>query len=91
MKTFEEHRAQKDGRRINSYRERRYGIPPPETVIAIGFPRQFLESRFASRRPAAQIGNQYGVVNMSYLQDVFVCHGLNEGWPKFWDELSRFG
>ena len=76
---------------INSYGERGYGDPPPETVIAIGFPREFLESRFASCRPEAQIRNRYGVVNRSYLQYVFVCRGLNEGWPKFWAELPRFG
>lgn len=75
--------------RINSYGERGYGDPPPETVIAIGFPRGFLESRFASCRLAAVNRNRYGVVNMSYLQGVFVCRGLNEGWPKFWDELPR--
>ncbi|MGA7237157.1 MAG: glycosyltransferase family 39 protein [Bryobacteraceae bacterium] len=77
--------------RINSYEERGYGDPPPETVIAIGIPREFLESRFASCRPAAQIRNRYGVVNRSYLQGVFVCRGLNEGWPRFWAELPRFG
>lgn len=32
----------------------------------------------------------HGVVSMTYLQDVVVCRGLNEGWPKFWDELPRF-
>ena len=77
--------------RINSYGERGYGDPPPETVIAIGFPREFLESHFASCRPAAQIRNRYGVVNRSYLQGVFVCRGLSEGWPKFWADLPRFG
>ncbi|MGA2739712.1 MAG: glycosyltransferase family 39 protein [Bryobacteraceae bacterium] len=77
--------------RINSYGERGYGDPTPETVIAIGFPREFLESHFASCRPAAEIRNRYGIVNRSYLQVVFVCRGLNEGWPKFWDELPRFG
>lgn len=77
--------------RINSYGERGYGDPPPETVIAIGFSREFLESRFASCRPAAQIRNRYGVVNRSYDQVVFVCRGLNEGWPKLWGELPRFG
>ncbi len=77
--------------RINSYGELGYGDPPPETVIAIGIPRKFLGSRFASCRPAAQIRNRYGVVNRSYLQGVFVCRGLNEGWPKFWAELPRFG
>jgi 4-amino-4-deoxy-L-arabinose transferase-like glycosyltransferase len=77
--------------RINSWGERGYGEQPPKTVIAIGFPREFLESRFASCRPAAQIRNRYGVVNRSSLQGVFVCRVLNEGWPKFWDELPRFG
>jgi hypothetical protein len=76
---------------INSYRERGYGDPPPETVIAIGIPREFLESRFASCRLAAQNRNRYGHVNRSYLQGVFVCRGLNEGWPRFWAELPRFG
>ena len=77
--------------RINSYGERGYGDPPPETVIAVGFPREFLESRFGSCRAAAQIRNRYGIVNRSYLQGVFVCKGLNEGWPTFWAELPRFG
>ncbi len=77
--------------RINSWGARGYGDPPPETVIAIGFPREFLESRFASCRPAAQIRNRYGVVNRSYNQGVFVCRGLKEGWPTFWNELPRFG
>jgi hypothetical protein len=77
--------------RINSWGKRGYGDPPPETVIAIGLPREFLERRFASCRVAAQIRNRYGVVNRSYLQDVFVCRGLKEGWPKFWEELPRFG
>jgi 4-amino-4-deoxy-L-arabinose transferase-like glycosyltransferase len=76
--------------RINSFGERGYGDPPPGTVIAIGFPREFLESRFASCRLAALNRNQYGVVNMSYLQGVFVCRGLIEDWPKFWNELPRF-
>jgi 4-amino-4-deoxy-L-arabinose transferase-like glycosyltransferase len=76
--------------RINSFGERGYGEPPPETVIAIGFPRAFLESRFASCRLAAVNRNRYGLVNMSYLQGAFVCRGLNESWPKFWDELQRF-
>src|ERR1700722_14500653 len=49
--------------RINSYGERGYGQQPPETVIAIGFSREFLESRFASCQPAAQIRNRYGIVN----------------------------
>jgi hypothetical protein len=77
--------------RINSWAERGYGETPPETVIAIGFPHEFLESRFASCQPAAQIRNRYGIVNRSYFQDVFVCRGLKEGWPKFWNELPRFG
>jgi hypothetical protein len=77
--------------RINSWGEREYDEQPPETVIAIGLPREFLASRFASCRVAAQIRNRYGVVNRWYLQDVFVCRGLKEGWPKFWDQLPRFG
>lgn len=77
--------------RINSYGERGYGDPPPETVIAIGFSREFLEGRFASCRLAAQIRNRYGVVNRSSLQLIFVCRGLKERWPKSWAEFPRFG
>lgn len=77
--------------RINSYGERGYADPPPQTVIAVGFPRESLESHFTSCRLAAQIRNRYGIANRSYLQPVFVCQGLKEAWPKFWDELPRFG
>lgn len=77
--------------RINSFGERGYGDPPAETVIAIGFPRELLESRFASCQLAALNRNRYGVANRSYLQGIFVCRGLREGWPKFWAELPRFG
>lgn len=77
--------------RINSYGERGYGEPPPDTVIVIGIPREFLDAHFASCRAAAQIRNRYGVVNRSYLQDVFVCRGLVEEWPLLWTQLPRFG
>jgi hypothetical protein len=77
--------------RVNSWGERGFGDAPPETTIAIGISREFLESRFASCRLAAANRNGYGVVNRSYLEEVFVCRGLKEEWPKFWAELPRFG
>jgi hypothetical protein len=77
--------------RINSWGERGYGDPPPDTVIAFGFPRELLESHFASCRLAAVNQNRYGVANRNSLQGVFVCRGLKEDWPRFWAEIPRFG
>jgi hypothetical protein len=77
----------------NSYWARGYGDPPPETVIVVGFSREFVEARFASARVAAQSRNQYNVPNeeTKYHPEIFVCRGLRMSWPEFWKNFQRYG
>jgi hypothetical protein len=68
--------------RINSFGERGYGDSPPETLIVVGF---------ASCRLAARIRNRYGVANMETRSPgIFVCQGLRESWPEFWQQLPHY-
>ena len=77
----------------NSFWARGYGDPPPETVIVVGFDRDFVEHYFDSFRLAAHNSNRYGVANEESTQhpDIFVCHGLRMSWPDFWKKFQRFG
>jgi hypothetical protein len=75
--------------RVNSFGERGYSDSPPETLIVVGFPSAYLAMHFASCRLAARIRNRYGVANMETRSPgIFVCQGLRESWPEFWQQLS---
>jgi 4-amino-4-deoxy-L-arabinose transferase-like glycosyltransferase len=78
---------------VNSFWERGYGNPPPETLIVIGLPRQYLESKFAACELVAHTWNRYGVLNEETRNhpDIFVCHHLRETWPEFWKNFRYFG
>ena len=78
--------------RVNSFGERGYGEPPPETLIVAGFPQAYLAMHFASCRLAARVWNRYGVANQETTRfpNVFVCQGLRESWPEFWRELPHY-
>lgn len=71
---------------INSYWERGYGEPPPQTVIVVGGSREGLEERFASVELAGHITNRYGVENEETTRhrDLFVCRNLREPWADVW-------
>jgi len=77
---------------VNSSWERGYGNPPPQTVIVVGFPREFVDANFTSCRLAAQITNSYGVVNeeTTERQDIYVCGRPKLGWPQFWQPFQYF-
>ena len=78
---------------INSYWERGYGDPPPETLIVIGISREFLERNFADCRVAGHTWNTYSIENEETRDhpDIYVCGGLRESWPEFWREFQYFG
>lgn len=78
---------------MNSHWLRGYGDPPPETLIAIGWDRDFLQRRFESCELAGHLTNRYGVVNGSIdgYPDVFVCRHLRSGWPEFWERFEYYG
>lgn len=77
----------------NSFWAHGYGDPPPETVIVVGFSRDFVEKNFASCQLVAKIWNQYGVENEETRDhpDIFVCRGLRQSWPDFWKSFQYFG
>ena len=77
---------------VNSSWERGYGDPPPQTVIVVGFSREFVEANFTSCRLTAQITNSYGVVNEETTErkDIYLCGPPKLGWPQFWQPFQYF-
>jgi hypothetical protein len=78
---------------VNSFWQRGYGDPPPETLIVIGESQRFVDRRFTQCRLAAHTWNRYGVGNEETLEhpDIFVCHGLRTSWPEFWNDFRYYG
>jgi uncharacterized membrane protein len=77
---------------VNSSWERGYGNPPPEILIIVGFPQQFVEENFTSCRLAAHPWNYFGIENEETFEhpDIFVCGGPKAGWPEFWRDFQFF-
>ena len=77
----------------NSFWERGYGEPPPQTLIVIGLSRHFLETNFASCQLAGHTWNRFGVKNEETEDhpDIFICRGLRQSWPDFWGDFQYFG
>jgi hypothetical protein len=77
---------------VNSFWERGYGDPPPETLIVVGFPRDWVDSHFASCQLAGHPWNRYGTANEETIEDpdMFVCRGLRQPWPAFWKNFQSF-
>ncbi|HVI78501.1 MAG TPA: glycosyltransferase family 39 protein, partial [Candidatus Acidoferrum sp.] len=77
----------------NSFWSRGYGDPPPETLIVIGFSREFGNRYFESCELAGRITNKYGVANEETTDhpDIFICRHLRESWPEFWKNFRRYG
>ncbi|MEY2527265.1 MAG: hypothetical protein QOE73_2036 [Verrucomicrobiota bacterium] len=77
----------------NSFWARGYGDPPPETLIVVGFSRQFVEHYFQSFEVVAHSWNRHGVANEETTRhpDIFVCRGLRQSWPEFWKTFRRYG
>jgi hypothetical protein len=77
----------------NSFWARGYGDPPPETLIVVGFSREFVERYFESSELVAHTSNRHGVANEETTRhpDIFVCRGLRQSWAEFWKTFQRFG
>jgi len=77
---------------VNSFWERGYGDPPPETLIVVGFPPEWVDSQFASCQLAGHPWNRYGTANEETIEnpDMFVCRGLRQSWPAFWQNFQSF-
>jgi hypothetical protein len=77
---------------VNSFWERGYGDPPPEALIVVGFPREWVDTNFASCQLAGHPWNRYGTANEETIEnsDMFVCRGLRQPWPAFWKNFQSF-
>jgi MFS family permease len=77
----------------NSAWLRGYPVPPPSTLIVLGFSREDAERAFTACRLAGHNGNPYGVKNeeSEAHPDIFVCGGPRLGWAEFWKEYQAFG
>ncbi len=78
---------------INSYWQRGFGDPPPETVIVIGISRGFLDNHFAACSLAGHTWNRFGIANEETVAhpDIYVCRGLLQTWPEFWSSFRYYG
>lgn len=78
---------------MNSNWLRGYGDPPPQTLIAVGMPEEFLFKNFRGCTVAAHLTNPYGVVNetIGKYSEVFVCGPPVKGWPELWKRFQYFG
>ncbi len=77
---------------VNSSWERGYGDPPPQSLIVVGFSREFVAANFTACHLAAQVTNAYGVVNEETTErkDIFVCGPPRNGWPAFWQNFQYY-
>ena len=78
---------------INSFWQRGYGDPSPETLILVGFSKRWAEAQFNSCRIAAHSWNHYGVINEQTRDhpDIFVCGAPRQPWPDFWRPFRYYG
>ena len=77
----------------NSFWARGYGDPPPETLIVIGFSREFGDQHFESCEVVGHVTNKYGVANEETTDHsgILLCRHLRQSWPKFWKRFRRYG
>jgi 4-amino-4-deoxy-L-arabinose transferase-like glycosyltransferase len=77
----------------NSAWLRGYPVPPPSTLIVLGFSRRGADRAFTSCRVAGHVSNPGGVKNEESQDhpDIFVCDGPRLSWPEFWKEYQNFG
>ena len=78
---------------VNSFWQRGYGNPPPQTLIVLGRNLDQIQSSFVSCALAAHTWNRFGVLNEETLDhpDIFVCHTLRKPWPEYWKTARHFG
>jgi 4-amino-4-deoxy-L-arabinose transferase-like glycosyltransferase len=75
----------------NTYYLRRYGNPPPETLILVGFTERDARFMFEDCTYAGTITNEYGVDND--LRDppgIYVCRSPRIPWDELWERLKRY-
>jgi len=77
----------------NSAWLRGYPVPPPATLIVLGFTSKQADRAFTSCRLAGHDGNAEGIKNeeSSEHSDIFVCGGPRKPWAEFWEDYQAYG
>jgi hypothetical protein len=60
---------------------------PEKVVIAVGFPRNFMQRYFRSVAPAGTIGMPYHVHNQEYGQPILICRGPRTSFDVFFAHI----
>jgi hypothetical protein len=78
---------------VNSFWQRGYGDPPPQTLIVVGRDLDELENVFVSCTLAAHTWNRFGVLNEETRAhpNIFVCRTLRKPWPEYWKTARHYG
>ncbi len=77
---------------VNSYWLRGYPDPSPQTLIVIGYQREYIAPYFETCLLAGRITNPYNIQNEeSKVPDIFVCRRLRGTWTEFWQQIHHFG
>jgi hypothetical protein len=78
---------------VNSYWQRGYGNPPPETLIVLGSDRETLEGLFESVVLAGRTPAPFGVKNEETERhpEIFVARGFRGSWAELWKQTRGFG
>jgi 4-amino-4-deoxy-L-arabinose transferase-like glycosyltransferase len=75
----------------NSAWLRGYPMPPPSTLIVLGFSPKGADRAFTSCRVAGHVSNGVKNEESQYHPDIFVCDGPRLSWPEFWKAYQNFG
>jgi hypothetical protein len=77
---------------FNSYWQYGYGNPPPQTLIVLGFPTDFLPN-FQDCTFIALISVPFNIPNEETVNhnSIYICHNLRLPWPEFWQHFQWFG
>jgi hypothetical protein len=77
----------------NSAWLRGYPIPPPTTLIVLGYSQKGADRAFTSCKVAGRVRNSLGVKNeeSSDHPDIFLCGPPRLPWPEFWKTWRNFG
>jgi hypothetical protein len=77
----------------NSAWLRGYPLPPPDTLIVLGFREEQANRAFTGCRLAGHNGNSLGIQNeeSQYHSQIFVCGPPRKGWAQFWKDHQSFG
>ena len=78
---------------VNSFWQRGYGDPPPQTLIVVGRDLDEIQDLFASCQLAAHTWNYFGVMNEETRghPNIFVCRTLRIPWPEYWKTARHYG